>query len=82
MDPLNGMFGQYDIKINRFEKDQRATGIQGLFLDRVSVAERNQKTWLQDDLSDLQGQRATEATHSPEAVNNWARQGPEMGIMS
>lgn len=52
------------------------------FLDRVSVAERNQKTWLQDDLSGLQGQKAAKATHSPEAVNNWARQGPEMGIMS
>lgn len=56
--------------------------IQGSFLDRVSVAERNQKTWLQDDLSGLQGQRAAEATHSPEAVNNWVRQGPEMRIMS
>lgn len=56
--------------------------IQDSFLDRVSVAERNQKTWLQDDLSGLQSQRATEATHSPEAVNNWARQGLEMGIMS
>ena len=73
MDPLNGMFGNtinapWESRVHSW--------------NRVSVAERNQKTWLHDDLSDLQGQRATEATHSPEAVNNWARQGLEMGVVS
>ena len=82
MDPFEWHIGPIRHQNKSVRMDQRATGIQGLFLNRVSVAERTQKTWLYDDLSGLQGQKATEATHSPEAVSNWARQGPETGVMT